>query len=61
MVKIAIFNKQCKDTEIIKNNKINGVKFCILLTYWINFSRSTKQIYLFCSRLIKIFVPLQSV
>lgn len=33
MVKIAIFNKQCKDTEIIKNNKINGVKFCILLTY----------------------------
>ena len=33
--------------------------FGILLTYWIKFSRSRKEIYYFSSHLTKFFVPLQ--
>ena len=31
-----------------------------MLTYWINFLRSTKEMHYFCSLLIEIFVPLHS-
>ena len=34
--------------------------FCIVLAYWIKSSRSSKQIHLFSSYLIRFFVPLAS-
>ena len=39
-------------------NKKNMDLFCIVLTYWIKSSRSSKQIHLFSSYLIRFFVPL---
>ncbi len=35
--------------------------FCIVLTYFINFSHSAKKTSFLCSHLIEIFVPLQKV
>ena len=37
-----------------KKNRI----LCFVLAYWINFSRSTKEMHYFCSLLIEIFVSL---
>ena len=41
-----------------KNIKLSFL-FGILLTYWIKFSRSRKEIHSFSSHLIKFFVSLQ--